>query len=308
MAVGRHKEARMKKLFLLLSLAGVAVALLAQGGMIGAIKGTIKNGKTLAPLADVKIVVTDPQSKAKHELRTDKDGFIYKSGFYPGNYEISYEKDGYVPAATTMYLRPGETRDISITLEALQAAKGGAERFNQGLQQVGDEKYADAADSFSRALAGDQGNFLAYYYRGFCQEKLGKIDAALADYGKTIELKSDFILGLASLAKAYAKKGDFAKAAGFYKKVYDLGSTDTNALYNYGVSLVNLGNNAEARKMFEKVLAIDGAHADACYQLGLVLLGLGDMAKAKECLQKFLTIDPAHKDAATAKAIIDSIK
>lgn len=298
----------MKKLFLLLSLAGVAFVLLAQGGMIGAIKGTIKDGKTQAPLMDVKIVVTDPQSKAKHELRTDKDGLVYKSGFYPGNYEISYEKDGYVPAATTMYLRPGETRDISISLEAMQAAKGGAEPFNQGLQQVGDEKYADAADSFSRALAEDQGNFLAYYYRGFCQEKQGKIDAALADYVKTIELKPDFALGLASLAKAYAKKGDFTKATGFYKKAYDLGTTDINTIYNYGVSLVNLGNNVEAKTMFEKVLAIDATHADACYQLGLVLLGLGDMVKAKECLQQFLVLDPLHQDAATAKAILDTLK
>jgi tetratricopeptide (TPR) repeat protein len=298
----------MKKFLLLLSLTAISVSLLSQTGMIGALKGTIRDNKTQALLADVKIVITDPQSKGKHEARTDKDGYVYMSGFYPGNYEIAYEKDGYVPAATTMYMRPGETRDISIALEALPAAKNGAELFNKGLQQVGDEKFADAADSFSRALAEDQGNFLAYYYRGFCQEKQGHADAALPDYIKTVELKPDFVLGLASLAKVYARKGDFARAIVYYKKVYDLGTADTNSLYNYGVSLVNLGKNAEARTLFEKVLAIDAAHADACYQLGLVLLGLGDMAKAKECLQKFLALAPEHKDAATAKAIIDSIK
>ncbi len=301
----------MKKSLILLLLAlglAVATASLSAQGMIGAIKGTIRDTKTQAPLVDVKVVVTDPQSKAKHEVRTDKDGNLYKSGFYPGSYEISYEKEGYVPATTTMYIRPGETRDISITLEPMQAAKAGTDLFNQGLKQVGESMFREAAESFAQALAADQGNFLAFYYRGFCLEKQGNLDGALSDYGKAIELKPDFVLGLASLAKAYAKKGDFARAAGFYKKVYDLGTTDTNALYNYGVSLVNLGKNAEAKTMFEKVLAIDAAHADACYQLGLVLLGLGDMAKAKQCLQTFLILAPEHKDAATAKAIIDSIK
>ncbi|MCX6556954.1 MAG: tetratricopeptide repeat protein [Candidatus Aminicenantes bacterium] len=298
----------MKKFLLLLSLAGVSVSLLAQTGMIGAIKGTVRDGKTQALLADVKIVVTDPQSKGKHEVRTDKDGYAYMSGLYPGNYEITFEKEGYVPASTTLRLAPGETRDINLTLEpALQAEKG-AGLFNKGLQLVNEEKYTDAVGAFSQSLVENSGNFLAYYYRGFCQEKQGNADAALPDYIKTVELKPDFVLGLASLAKVYAKKGDFAKAVVHYKKVYDLGTTDTNSLYNYGVSLVNLGKNAEAKTMFEKVLTIDATHADACYQLGLILLGLGDMAKAKECLKTFLALAPEHKDAATAKAIIDSLK
>jgi tetratricopeptide (TPR) repeat protein len=301
----------MKKSFvlLMLTLAGFSALLLSQGGMIGAIKGTIKDSKTQALLADVKIVLTDSQSKIKQEVHTDQNGYFYKSGLYPGNYAMSFEKEGYAPAATTLHMTPGETRDINLTLEPVQqAAKGTAGLFNKGLQLVSDEKYTDAAGVFSQALAESPENFLAYYYRGFCQEKQGNTAAAIVDYSRTIELKADFALGLASLGKLQARQGEYAKAAANYKKACELQADDPDTLYNYGICLVNLGNNAEARKMFEKVLAIDAAHADACYQLGLVLLGQGDMAKAKEYLQKFLALDPTHKDAATAKAIIDSIK
>jgi tetratricopeptide (TPR) repeat protein len=298
-----------KSLLRLLALTGVSVYLLAQTGMIGAIKGTIRNSKTQAPLTDVKIVITDPQSKAKNEIRTDQDGYAYKGGFYPGNYEISFEKEGYVPASSTLYIRPGETRDISMTLEpAQQAAKGATALFNKGLQLVGDEKYAAAADAFSQALAEDQGNFLAYYYRGFCREKQGDIAAALPDYDKTVELKADFVLGLSSLAKAYARKGDFAKAAGFYKKACDLGTSDANIIYNYGVSLVNLQKTEEARAMFEKLLTLDPGNADGCYELGLIYLGLGNTARSKELLEKFIQLDPQNKNAATAQEILKSLK
>jgi tetratricopeptide (TPR) repeat protein len=304
-----QKEAKMKKLFLLLLvLAGFAVSLPSQG-MIGAVKGTIKDGKTQAPLVDVKVVLTDPQSKAKHEIRTDQDGYLYKSGLFPGNYAISFEKEGYVPASSTLYIRPGETRDISMTLEPIeQTAKGAAGLFNTGLQQVTDEKYADAVNTFTQALAEDQANFLAYYYRGFCREKLGDIAAALPDYVKTVELKADFVLGLSSLAKAYARKGDFARAAGYYKKACDLGTTDTNTIYNYGVSLVNLQKTEEARAMFEKLLTLDPGNADGCYELGLIYLGLGNTARSKELLEKFIQLDPQNQNAATAQEILKSLK
>lgn len=301
----------MKKPFALLlpALAGIAVFLLAQGGMIGALKGTIRDGKTQALLADVKIVLQDPQSKVKHEVRTDAEGYFYKSGLYPGNYEVSFEKEGYVPAATTLHLRPGETRGIELTLEPiLQAAKGAAALFNQGLQQVRDEKFAAAADFFSRTLAEDPGHFLAYYYRGFCQEKLGNSDAALADYAKTIELKPDFVLGLASLAKLHARKGDYAKAAGFYEDACKLGTADINTLYNYGVCLVNLQKQEQARIIFEKLLTLDPANVDGCYELGLIHLGLGNSARAIGLLEKVIQLDPQGKNAALAQEILKSLK
>jgi tetratricopeptide (TPR) repeat protein len=301
----------MKKslLLFLLALAGFSIFLMAQGGMIGAVKGTIKDSKTQELLADVKIVLADSQSKVKHEIRTDKGGYLYKSGLYPGNYEISFEKEGYVPAATSLHLSPGETRDISLVLEPIQqSGKGAAGLFNKGLQQVSDEKYVAAADFFSQALAEDSGNFLIYYYRGFCQEKQGLTDPALSDYIKTVELKSDFVLGLNSLAKVYAKKGDFTKAVGYYKKAYDLGTTDTNAVYNYGVSLVNLQKTEEARTVFEKLLTLDPGNADGCYELGLIYLGLGNSARTKELLERFIQLDPQNHNVDTAREILKSLK
>ena len=301
----------MKKSFvlLLLTLAGVSVFLLAQGGMIGAIKGTIRDSKTKALLADVKIVLKDPQSKLKHEVRTDLNGYFYLSGLYPGNYEISFEKEDFIPAATTLHISPGELRDINLTLEPiLQARKGAAGLFNKGLQQVRDEKYSDAVDIFSQVLAEDPGNFLAHYYRGFCREMQGNSDSALSDYIKTVEIKSDFILGLASLAKVYARKGDFANAVRHYKNAYDLGTTDINTIYNYGVSLVNQQKQEEARVIFEKLLTLDPANADGCYELGLIYLGVGNSVRAIELLERVIQLDPQGKNAALAHEILKSLK
>jgi tetratricopeptide (TPR) repeat protein len=149
---------------------------------------------------------------------------------------------------------------------------------------------------------------MAYFYRGFSFEKQGQIDQAIDDFQKTVALKSDFLLGLTSLAKLYAKKQDFPKAAEWYKKAYELGVTDANAIFNYGVSLINQGKNNEAREVLEKLLALNPDYADGYYQLGIVYLGMNDMAKSKEFLNKFLQLDPQNQNASLAQKILETLK
>ncbi len=293
-----------------LLIAAILGAMPAAAAVMNAVKGTISDGKTGQPIADVRIALISTRVQTfRIELTTDRDGAVYKNGIPTGTYEVQFEKEGYFPARSSIRLTIGDNYDISLKLEPVpDQSASGAGLLRSIVELVNGGKFAEAIAKAGDGIGKEPANAMLYYYRGYSREKSGDAAAAIADYGKAAELKPDFALALAGLGKLQARQGEYAKAAANYKKVSELAPNDMDALYNYGICLVNLGNNAEAKAMFEKVLSIDAAHADACYQLGLVLLGLGDMAKAKECLQSFLTLAPEHKDAATAKAIIDSLK
>lgn len=301
------KIARLMQLSLVMAIIG-GMPIAAE--VMNSVKGTISDGKTGQPIADVRITLISTRVQTyRIELASDREGSVYKNGIPIGSYEVQFEKEGYFPARSTIRLSIGDSYDISLKLEPVpDQSASGAGLLRSVVELVNAGKFAEASSKAGDGLGKEPANAMLYYYRGYCQEKSANAAAAIMDYGRAVELKPDFALALAGLGKLQARQGEYAKAAGNYKKACELSPNDMDALYNYGICLVNLGENAEARKTFEKVLTIDAAHADACYQLGLVLLGLGDMAKAKECLQSFLTIAPQHKDAATAKAIIDSIK
>jgi len=303
----------MKKAMRLLPLSMVVAligAMPAAADTMNSVKGTISDGKTGQPIADVRIALISSRVQTyRLELTSDRDGAVYKNGIPTGSYEVQFEKEGYFPARSSIRLSIGDNYDISLKLEpAPDQNASGVGLLRSVVELVNSGRYAEGIAKAGEGLGKEPANAMLHYYRGYCQEKSGNPAAAIIDYGRAVELKPDFALALASFGKLQARQGEYAKAVESYKKACELQANNPDVFYNYGICLVNLGNNAEARTIFEKVLAIDAANADACYQLGLVLLGLGDMAKAKECLQQFLILDPLHKDTAIAKAIIDSIK
>ena len=288
----------------------VIAALPVAAAVMNSVKGTISDAKTGQPIADVQIaLILTRVTTFRIELTTDKAGAVYKNGIPTGTYEVQFEKEGYFPARSNIRLTIGDDYDISVTLEPIpDQTASGAGLLRAIVELVNGGRFADGIAKATDGIAKEPANAILYYYRGHCQEKSGNPAAAMADYSKAVELKADFALALAGLAKLQARQGEYAKAAANYQKACALAPNDMDALYNYGICLVNLGQSAEAKLTFDKVQAIDAAHADASYQLGLVLLGLGDMAKAKECLQSFLALAPEHNDAATAKAILESLK
>lgn len=275
----------------------------------GAIEGYVTNAQTGDVISQAKITIVSAKSEAmRYELYSDKKGHFYKGGLVPGFYNITVEKEGYLPVSDSVRVSLGDTPVMAIKLESVESlVPQSVKTLDQGMKLIDAGKYDEAIEKFTNAISADQSNPVYYYYRGVSLEKSGNIDKALEDYQESIELKPNFILSISRTGNLYAKKKDFEKAIEFYKKAIEAGEQDITTYYNYGVCLLNLGNGEEARNVFEKLLSMDANYSDAYYRLGIIYIGLGDPAKAKECLQKFIEMDPENTNAEIAREILKSL-
>lgn len=278
-----------------------------QSSILNSVKGTVTDQETGEPIPGAAVIITG--GPVTHKLTTNSKGYIYKSGLKNGQYQVKYEKEGYIPAVTSFRLRISQTRDISVKLKAMQVVKVPKKKnwMKKGVDQLNAGKYPDAIKILTKAIEETPENPLLYYYRGFALDKSGDQEKALADYKKSLELDPELLISLGEAGKIYAKKGDLNNAVTYYKKAYELDTRDVLVLYNYGACLFGLGNNDEALKVYEKILSIDPNYGDAYYQLGLIYMGLNNNAKAKEYLQKFLELDPENSNAAVAKEILNTL-
>jgi len=277
-----------------------------QSSILNSVRGTITDKNTGEPIPGVKIIIEI--EAIKYELVTDKKGYFYKSGLKNGTYHVKYEKDGYIPSMSSFHLGISETMDISVQLQVLKTVKPVKKSLmRKGVDLLNAGKYTDAVEALTKAIEETPENPVLYYYRGFCYDKSGDAEKALADHKKALDLDPEFLLSLSEAGKIFAKKRDLNNAVDYYKKAYDLGTKDVLALHNYGVCLINLGNNSEALKVFEKLISLAPNYADAYYQLGIIYLGLNDNAKAKEYLQKFIDMDPENSNASVAQEILKTL-
>jgi tetratricopeptide (TPR) repeat protein len=275
----------------------------------GAVEGFVKDEQTGEPILKAKITfVSAKSSSIKLVSHSDKKGHFYRGGLIVGVYQITVEKENYMPKQSTVRVSLGAAAKIEIKLRPFEGPPPITKKISsKAISLLNEGKYEESIEKFTEAITDDPENPIFYYYRGVAFEKTGNMNSAMEDYQKSVELKPDFILPTANIGKIYAKKKDFEKAIEFYKKAVELGDQDATNYYNYGISLMNLGKKEQAKEVLEKLITLDENYSDAYYQLGIIYLGLGDSANAKEFLQKFLDLDPENKNAPIAKEILKSL-
>jgi tetratricopeptide (TPR) repeat protein len=167
-----------------------------------------------------------------------------------------------------------------------------------GICQMEAEQYADAINSFTKALEGYGDDITIIYKLAQAYEKAGQIDQAAATYEKLAQLTPEdtkryynMVIMMYNTAKMPEKASEVAK------KLVELDPNDTEALYNLGYMYVQMENYENAIDTFNKVIEKNPGMEYAHLQLGYSYTQMKQYAEAAEAYKNMVEIFPNNEDA-----------
>ncbi len=226
------------------------------------------------------------------KVNTNKKGEFTQVGLPPGQYKITFTKDGFQGTFMNVRVTIGEPIEMGeIKLVSAQVAQ--------------------------KAAAGAKAEELTGAFKAAYElMQQGKLDEAKAAYEAMLAKNPDIAQAHFNLGYIAAQKKDMAAAEAAYKKAIEFLTgvaaqlpEDGKIQYRLGVFYLSAGKYPDAAAAFEKAQQLDPENAEVHYQLGTIYVGQNNVAKAVESLEKYLSLNPTNaQNKATATALIAALK
>ena len=138
---------------------------------------------------------------------------------------------------------------------------------------------------------------LLYNISGACYKAIGRLDAALKSFEKTVALKPDYADAHYNLGIVFMDLNRLDAALNCYKKALTIKPDYAEAHNNLGATFKALQQLDGAIKSYERALAIKPDYAEAHNNLGVTLKELGQLDAAFKEFKKAVALKPDYAGA-----------
>jgi Flp pilus assembly protein TadD len=150
---------------------------------------------------------------------------------------------------------------------------------------------------WTHTLACTSRNNVALTNLGMELLETGRVEEAMADLQKALEINSNDWFAHNSLGKALVRKGRVDEAITHFRKTVELNPKLAEAYNNLGSALLQNGQAAAAIAQYQKALEINPEHAGIHNNLGLAYSQNGAAKEGMAEYEKALEINPQYADA-----------
>ena len=168
----------------------------------------------------------------------------------------------------------------------------GPAHYNLGNEYVRQGRLDEAIGQFRKALDIQPDSYEACYNLANALFRQGKLEDAIPQYRNALALAPDNAEALNNLGNALAVQGDFEAAIAQYQKALQIQPGYADAHCDLGRVLLKQGKLEEAVAQFRKVVDIKPQDAEARNDLGRALLLKGDFDGAMACFEKAISPGP----------------
>ncbi len=139
------------------------------------------------------------------------------------------------------------------------------------------------------------------FLKGHALELKGWKDPTLVPYYEQaigmapwdMNLRNEVAISFYIFAKECAARGDYPRAATYFRRATEIFPESPEFHYQYGVMMLQFMNNANPSiKEFQQALSLNPSFVPALRSLGAIYASLGNMDKALELWQKALALNP----------------
>src|SRR4051794_24899478 len=157
-----------------------------------------------------------------------------------------------------------------------------------------DGKFADAEDSYRRAVQAELGYAIAHNNLGVALYHRGDGEQAIAAFRVALEAQPTFAKARLNLALLLSKGKRFQQALEAYRAVLQTAGEDPAAWNGVGLVLSELRKHEDARNAFARAIQGRPDYAEAHYNLSFTLSNLGDFEGALRETKRALELDPYY--------------
>jgi tetratricopeptide (TPR) repeat protein len=156
--------------------------------------------------------------------------------------------------------------------------------------------WRDSVTLWTRAIHCTTGNFLAHYNLGTALAQRLKVDDAIQQYQRALQLRPDYREAHYILGAAFETKGQLPLAIQHYEMALKLDPNYVDAYVHLGTAMATQNRLDEAIYHYGRALNLQPENADAHYNLGVALTRQGKLDTAIEHYGKALQIQPDSAD------------
>ncbi len=154
--------------------------------------------------------------------------------------------------------------------------------------------WRDSECLWRHTLACTSRNGLAHYDLALALVSQGRLDEAIAQYRKALEIKPDDVNSLNNMAIVFVGRGQFGEAITHYREALKIDPHSAQLRYNMGYALACQGRLEEAVPQYQKALELDPRCAIAHHKYGIILAHWGRYAEALAQYRSALKLQPHY--------------
>jgi len=153
------------------------------------------------------------------------------------------------------------------------------------------ENWSAAITYYQKATEEDPEMGAAWFFVGFCCDKLGRYEEAIEACKQAIRIEPDFAAAHFTLGRAYYGLGRHQEAMEAYKQAIRIEPDFAQAHYSLGGVYIMLNRMQEAMEACKQAIRIEPDWAAAHYSLGGIYLIIDDKGSALEEYKILKTLD-----------------
>ncbi len=141
-----------------------------------------------------------------------------------------------------------------------------------------------------------------YFQRGNEFIKAGRLEEAVGEYQRTLELEPENVDALTNLGVVYYNLGQLDEAIAQYSKAIEIAPNDADIHSNLAAAYVQTNQLEKALEEYSTAVELNPDLAEAYFGLGVVYLQLGQNDKAIEAFESFQALDKGQDPMASSQA------
>jgi tetratricopeptide (TPR) repeat protein len=136
---------------------------------------------------------------------------------------------------------------------------------------------------------------VAHIRRGAVFEQAGKIDEAIIEHQRALQVDPQLVQAHINLISLYGRLGQLDKAMEHYRAAFNLNPNQADIHYNYGILLLKQGKKQEAERAFQQALQINPYYAEAHNNLGSLYEQQGRLEEALRQFERAVENRPNYR-------------